>query len=525
MIDTRDGDSPGRQPRVLVACPDARPPAYHAVIALNQAGWLESFATAYFFNPGSRSVILARRLAPRHFQRWEALLRRRHHPEIPADRVVRVPSVDLALRLEASLASRRTNLKRRLAQARTDWFDRRLASLVARVRPDLLLVFSDVGSERTLPLCRRLGIPTILSMVHGDVREEARILAEEEAAAPDFFPLYLGDGVLDREELRWLHQRRLRDLELADRILVPSTQIAETLTAHGTPIDKIQVVPYAADCRRFQPPPRKQHGSNCTFLFAGGITQRKGIKYLLEAWEKVRRPEWKLQLLGPLPHRCGPLEPWLGHVELLGRVGHAEVPGRMAAADVFVFPSLFEGSAVVTYEALAAGLPCVVSPSAGSVVRDGVEGFLVPPRNVEELAARMIQLGNSPDLRARMSQAARRRAREFDWPRYHAAILREAATLLHHPQPTWTADGPGPNCAEPTATDPSRLNTGWENPEATSGVEPAAEASRLPDPEATAGKPVWPQRQRRLRESVADRRFGNQAGVAPDPSTATSRKA
>ena len=50
----------------------------------------------------------------------------------------------------------------------------------------------------------------------------------------------------------------------------------------------------------------------------------------------------------------------------------------MASADVFVFPSLFEGSAVVTYEALAAGLPSVVTPSAGSVVRDGVEGFIVP---------------------------------------------------------------------------------------------------------------------------------------------------
>ena len=50
----------------------------------------------------------------------------------------------------------------------------------------------------------------------------------------------------------------------------------------------------------------------------------------------------------------------------------------MAAADVFVFPSLFEGSAVVTYEALACGLPSVVTPSAGSVVRDGAEGFLVP---------------------------------------------------------------------------------------------------------------------------------------------------
>jgi glycosyltransferase involved in cell wall biosynthesis len=94
----------------------------------------------------------------------------------------------------------------------------------------------------------------------------------------------------------------------------------------------------------------------------------------------------------------------------------------MASADVFVFPSLFEGSAVVTYEALACGLPSVVSPSAGSVVRDGIEGFIVQPRDVDALAGRMERLGRDPALRARMARAARARAIEYDWPRYHSAL-------------------------------------------------------------------------------------------------------
>ena len=89
-----------------------------------------------------------------------------------------------------------------------------------------MLLFSDVGSARTLPLCRRLGIPTVLSMVHGDVREEAQVLEQEAKASPEFFPIYLGDGALDRAELDWLHQRRLRDIALADVILVPSDHIA-----------------------------------------------------------------------------------------------------------------------------------------------------------------------------------------------------------------------------------------------------------------------------------------------------------
>jgi glycosyltransferase involved in cell wall biosynthesis len=102
----------------------------------------------------------------------------------------------------------------------------------------------------------------------------------------------------------------------------------------------------------------------------------------------------------------------------------------MAEADVFVFPSLFEGSAVVTYEALACGLPSVVTPGSGSVVQDGVDGFVIEPRDVEALARRMEELGNSPQLRARMSLAARARALAYDWPRYHAAVIAEIAELI-----------------------------------------------------------------------------------------------
>jgi glycosyltransferase involved in cell wall biosynthesis len=341
-------------------------------------------------------------------------------------------SYDLAIALERWLGGRRPALRRRVAQWRTRRFDRTLARTLDRRRPDALLVFSDVGSEFALPLCRKLGVASVLSMVHGDVRAEREVLAEEARRAPEFTRLYLGDVSIDTGEMAWLHERRLRDIALADLILVPSDHIAETLARHGTARDRIRVVPYAADVRRFLPLSGKIHGESCTFLFTGGICQRKGIKDLLDAWRLVRRPGWRLQLLGPLPSNPGPLTPLLEGVELLGRLPHAEVPARMASADVFVFPSLFEGSAVVTYEALASGLPCIVTPSAGSIVRDGVEGLIVPERNPEALALAMERLGLDPRFRAQIAQAARTRAEAFDWPRYHSDVntaIREAINI------------------------------------------------------------------------------------------------
>jgi len=417
------------KPGVLVACPDARPPAYQAVVGMSRSGLLGGFVTSCYYNPAGPFARLLRRIAPRRFARIERVLLRRHEPEIPSGRVRPIPSFDVALRLEGFLARKSPRVKRAVARWRARRFDASVARVVRRDRPDALLIFSDAGSETTLPLCKVLGIPAILSMVHGDVREEAETLETEAAAAADFLPIYLGDGTLDRDELAWLHQRRLQDIALAERVLVPSHHIASALARHGMPRDRISVIPYAADCRRFRPFPKAEQ-STCTFLFAGGISQRKGIKYLLEAWRKIRRPGWALQLLGPMPRDASPLLPYLDLVEPLGRVSHAEMPERMAAADVFVFPSLFEGSAVVTYEALACGLPSVVTPGAGSVVRDGVEGFLVPPRDVAALAERMERLGRDPALRARMARAARARALEFDWPRYHASVIAVVDDLL-----------------------------------------------------------------------------------------------
>ncbi len=431
-LDNIDGNEP--RDDVFVACPDARSPAYQAVVGLARARRLRRFVTAFYYPANDWLSALAKRGAPLRFSRFERLLRRRHEPEIPAQRIRSDWGFDLALVGERTLATSHPKLRLRLARWRTRRFDRVVEQALVRDRPGAAFFFSDVASEFALPACRRLGIPSVLSMVHGDVREERLVMEIEAESAPDFFPIYLGNGEVDFSEMAWLHDRRLRDIELADRVLVPSQHIAGELVRHGTPRDRIAVVPYAAETRRFTPDPAKRHGITCTFLFAGGITQRKGIKYLLEAWRLVRRPGWRLQLLGALPANTDPLRPYLEEVEWLGRLPHAEVPGRMASADVFVFPSLFEGSAVVTYEAMACGLPCIVTAEAGSVARHGRDGLIVPAREVEALAAAMERLGTDAGYRAACSTSARAQAEAHDWPRYHAAIIEavRCVTGRHH---------------------------------------------------------------------------------------------
>ncbi|WP_242718642.1 glycosyltransferase [Microcoleus vaginatus] len=93
-------------------------------------------------------------------------------------------------------------------------------------------------------------------------------------------------------------------------------------------------------------------------------------------------------------------------------------------ADFFAFPSLEEGSPLVTYEAMANGLPVLTSPmGAGGVVRDGKDGIIVSPYDEEALVTGLQQLAGCAELRLGMSDSARERAQEFTWEKLHGGAL------------------------------------------------------------------------------------------------------
>ena len=90
---------------------------------------------------------------------------------------------------------------------------------------------------------------------------------------------------------------------------------------------------------------------------------------------------------------------------------------------MFVLPSIVEGSAKTTYEAMAAGLPVVTTLNAGSVVRDGVDGFIVPIRDQDALKRRLLFLYENRDEARAMGEAARKRVREFSWETYESRLI------------------------------------------------------------------------------------------------------
>jgi len=208
----------------------------------------------------------------------------------------------------------------------------------------------------------------------------------------------------------------------ADLAICPSKWVRDDLVQNfGLPSERAAVVPYGVNPELFSVRNEPVRGR---ILFAGTADLRKGIHYFAAAAEKllVRRVRCEFRVAGNVERSVANQEQ-CRHLNFLGRVPRAKIRGEFAVADVLVLPSLAEGSAETTYEALACGVPVVTTPEAGSVVRDGIDGRIVPSRDPEALANAIAEIVEDRQKRERMSRAARDRAHDYTWERYGERLL------------------------------------------------------------------------------------------------------
>jgi len=263
------------------------------------------------------------------------------------------------------------------------------------------------------------GVLCVLNYPLAHHRFTRRYLGEEAIRQPAF-----ANTLNSHNWPEWQEQQLDAEIQLADRILVGSTFARESFTTEGVPAEKLVVIPYGADTRLFEPPEREEHDLNgLRLLFVGQIGQRKGISYLLDAARQTAAQGDTLTLVGQIQGSGQALAPYRDCFRHVPHIPRAELREIYRQADVFVFPTLVEGMGIVVLEAMASGLPVITTPNGpGDIVRDGVDGFLVPPRDVGAIVERLEQLRANPELRREMGCRARERAAEFTWQAYRKNV-------------------------------------------------------------------------------------------------------
>ncbi|MGI8557692.1 MAG: glycosyltransferase family 4 protein [Solirubrobacteraceae bacterium] len=199
-----------------------------------------------------------------------------------------------------------------------------------------------------------------------------------------------GDGPT---RLHPLWQSMLDDIDQTDALLVNSDFLKEMLVALGWPADRVHVIYLGIDDYFLEqiPQPKQPIARKgpLRLMFAGRLEQAKGADALIAACRTLDGFDWELVVAGPVAGGVKAHQgPFLAdpRVTSLGTVSRAKLAERLSAADVFVFPSLAEGSARAVFEALACGCYVITTPNSGSIVEDGVHGALVPAGDGRALA-------------------------------------------------------------------------------------------------------------------------------------------
>jgi len=167
-------------------------------------------------------------------------------------------------------------------------------------------------------------------------------------------------------------------------------------------------------------------------LFAGSMSQRKGLGDLFAAMKLLDRPDVELVVMG------SPVAPMAFYRrELPGFIHepprpHQAVLQLMRSCDVLVLPSIIEGRALVMQEAMSQGLPVIITPNTGGedLVEEGRTGFLVPIRSPRAIAERLDWFADSPEETQHMGQLAQRKAEGYRWDNYGALISRSLKEQL-----------------------------------------------------------------------------------------------
>jgi glycosyltransferase involved in cell wall biosynthesis len=310
-----------------------------------------------------------------------------------------------------------------------EWIDRKTARILHKYDCDIFHGWTHESLE-SLRVNRSLGRIGILERGYCHPRFSRSILDEEYETYGIKRALREAPRLLNRYD----HWRReleeaCYEFEEADYIILNSQFSRKTFVDEGVSPEKLIYIPRGYNPVQF----KKSIRSDKKFrvLFVGQLLVRKGLLYLLKAWDALRLPNAELVIVGqPMDETRNILSRYVGRKDIVFKGFIPDPAAEYQQADVFVLPTLDEGSAKVVYEAMACGLPCIVTANAGSTIRNEIDGLIINIRSAHEVAAAICRLYEDRDFRCYISQAATDAAANYTWEKYGERLTSAYRALI-----------------------------------------------------------------------------------------------
>lgn len=292
--------------------------------------------------------------------------------------------------------------------------DGQVSKYVRKVKPAIIVGYEKSCLE-SFREAKKYGAVTVL-----DLAQVHTLFIEDLRKTFPFFRKVTGSPNLFRN----VQQVKLQEYERADFILVLSSFARQTLLANGVPEHKIRQVTLGFEPQLFLPKKHYQLSGEkpLRVVFCGTINYRKGVHLLVDFIRKNKQHRIELIFIGP-PGDAVHLLKSAPNITYYDYLGHQQMVNVLHGCDFFVLPSFLDSWAMVVVEAMACGLPVIISENTGAkdVVFPGC-GFVIPTGSAEALEEKIMYFYRNREVLETMGRRARRVVENNTWANYQCQI-------------------------------------------------------------------------------------------------------
>lgn len=389
--------------------------AYRTALALQTIGALNLFLTSSYYKRDRFPDRFAR-LVPR-IDNW---LERRYQSGLDSAQVIRFPMLELP-----EVAYRFLNGNDRyaaeLVRSRDMRFDRLVSKLIPSLHASVFWGFQG-SCASSLRAAHNSGMTTVMEYASIPDRIAQTLLAQDSFLLQDQIP----SKSVQPSKLDPANVGGAPDIYLA-----ASSFSASCLESSGVLKKAIRVIPLGVDLARF-PYRRRDLTGPLKVLFVGKLARHKGLHYLLEAVRMMDSENIQVSIVGPSVGDDSSITPFASLFTALGPLEGDALVRAFHNHDVLVVPSLYEGFGFVILEAMASGMPVIATENscAPDVIREGVDGFVVPVRDAEAIASHLDWCARNRMQLLEKGCNATSRAREYSWGCYEDRVSGFIAEVL-----------------------------------------------------------------------------------------------
>lgn len=290
-----------------------------------------------------------------------------------------------------------------------------------------LVIGREFGCARTFSRARECDAGRVYHLPTTHHVRLQRILGVEQAQFPDVCNATFVENEFQPARL----QRYQQEIELADRIICPSSFVRESLVEAGVDENKINLVPFGCETSWID---QKRGPAGNTFLFVGNISARKGAHRLLRAWKALKaHHSHRLLMIGDMHLTPDFLKDFSGVYEHVPRMPREDLRDVYLNAQALVLPALAEGFALVILEALSCGTAVLASRNSGAegFLTDGTDGLLFDAQSDEALAQCLERALSNPGELKSLGERGRAKASSWTWQKFEQKFIQAIEPMLN----------------------------------------------------------------------------------------------